>query len=71
MRTLIDLPDDQARALDALAQENQTSRAALVREAVGDVLARRPRTGIAAAFGLRGRDGEDGLAYQARVRAGW
>jgi metal-responsive CopG/Arc/MetJ family transcriptional regulator len=74
MRTLVDIPDDQLAELSEIARTEKTSRAALVRRAVAEMLAshRSNREDpIAAAFGLWGESGEDGLAYQERLRAEW
>jgi metal-responsive CopG/Arc/MetJ family transcriptional regulator len=73
MRTLIDIPDDQIAELAKIAKEEKVSRAALVRRAIADLLAARKAkkpNGIDAAFGLWG-PGEDGLAYQERLRSEW
>ena len=73
MRTLVDIPDDQIAELGKIAAAEKLSRAALVRRAIAEMLAaRRARTsgGIEAAFGLWG-EGEDGLAYQERLRSEW
>jgi len=73
MRTLVDIPDDQIAELTRLAEQEKVSRAALVREAITDLLAKKhPQNddAIAAAFGIR-PDMEDGLAYQERLRSEW
>ena len=73
MRTLVDIPDNQIAELNQLARLNKVSRAALVREAISDLLAskRAPANdAIDAAFGIR-PDMEDGLEYQERLRAEW
>lgn len=71
MRTIIDLPDTDVRRLDALAQHEHCSRAALIRRAVEAFLARRGTGGQDdEAFGLwAGR--EDGLDYQRQLRGEW
>jgi hypothetical protein len=71
MRTIIDLPDGQLRDLTALGMRTHQPRAALIREAIADYLARHRQNSQADAFGLWGSDGPDGLEYQARVRAEW
>ena len=72
MRTVIDIPDDQVARLDRLAAESGKSRAALVREALKDLIARRePDLDLNAYAGLWGSAKEDGLAYQERMRAEW
>lgn len=73
MRTLVDIPDDQLKALTKLAEREKVSRAALVRKAVADLLASKRQAdddAIDAAFGIR-PDMEDGLAYQERLRSEW
>lgn len=67
MRALIDPPERDLRALTEFAASRGISRAALMREAVEDYSARQrpqPRDQV---FGLW-RTGEDGLAYQERLR---
>jgi hypothetical protein len=73
MRTLVDIPDDQIAQLTRLAEKEKVSRAALVREAIADLLAKKHPPNddaIVAAFGIR-PDMEDGLAYQERLRSEW
>ena len=70
MRTIIDIPDTAIRDLAALAERVNQPRAALVREAIADYLARH-RVSEADAFGLWGENALDGLAYQEKVRAEW
>jgi predicted transcriptional regulator len=71
MRTIIDIPDTQAQDLTSLAARVKQPRAALVREAIAEYLARHRQTARADAFGLWGADAPDGLAYQAHIRAEW
>jgi metal-responsive CopG/Arc/MetJ family transcriptional regulator len=74
MRTLVDIPDDQIEELNKLAEREKVSRAALVRQAIADMLAAKRSVrgeGIAAAFGLWADRDEDGLAYQERLRSEW
>ena len=71
MRTLVDIAESQVRALDELARARDQSRAALIREAIGDFLKQRQQSRAADGFGLWGRGGEDGLAYQDRIRREW
>jgi hypothetical protein len=72
MRTLIDLPDSQIQALAELCDRVKQPRAALIREAVTEYLARRltPRPADEA-FGLWGKGGVDGLEYQEKARSEW
>ncbi len=54
MRTLIDLPDTQLQALAALCKRIRQPRAAVIREAVAEYLARRAAKPAEAAYGLWG-----------------
>jgi len=71
MRILVDIGEKQLHALDALSKRGKRSRASLIRDAVGDYLARRrtPETGDA--FGLWGERKIDGVAYQEKLRGEW
>jgi metal-responsive CopG/Arc/MetJ family transcriptional regulator len=70
MRTLVDIPEPELRALDELGARRSASRAKLIREAVRDYLERNQSGDLDAAFGLW-RGGEDGLADQERLRGEW
>ena len=72
MRTLVDIGDDQIRALDTLSKEDKRSRASLIRDAIDAYLTGRRRRGQGAdAFGLWGNRKVDGLAYQEKLRGEW
>lgn len=78
MRTLIDVPDDDIKWLDAKAAEEGKSRAALVREAVSSYRAQVPTGGgskdwLEAGFGLWTRHGIafDPHEYDRKRRAEW
>ena len=71
MRTLVDLTDRQVAALDELSKREQRSRAALIREAIDDYLAKRRSEQQSDAFGLWGKRKVDGLTYQEKVRSEW
>jgi predicted transcriptional regulator len=71
MRTLIDLPDTQIRALAALCERVNQPRAAVIRDAVAEYLDRHAAATTGSAFGLWGPEAMDGLAYQEKVRAEW
>jgi metal-responsive CopG/Arc/MetJ family transcriptional regulator len=71
MRTLVDLGDSQIQALDELSKKEKRSRAALIRQAIDDYLAKRHSNQEGDAFGLWGRRKVDGLAYQEKVRREW
>jgi hypothetical protein len=71
MRTIIDPPDEQIAPLKELASALNVSRAELIRRAVGDYLSRFEPPADDTAFGIWKQHGEDGLAYQARMRSEW
>jgi metal-responsive CopG/Arc/MetJ family transcriptional regulator len=71
MRTLVDVGDSQIQELDQLSKEEKRSRAALIREAIGDFLAKRHSIHQDDAFGLWGNRKVDGLVYQERLRSEW
>lgn len=70
MRTIVDIPDQNIAALDALCGREHISRAEAVRRAVADYLARH-RDESDAAFGLWKGRGRDGLSYQDALRDEW
>ncbi|ENN85452.1 hypothetical protein RHSP_08109 [Rhizobium freirei PRF 81] len=71
MRTLVDIGDLEVKALDRLAQREKMSRAALIRKAIDDFLARNSAASEVEAFGLWGDRKIDGLAYQDDIRGEW
>jgi metal-responsive CopG/Arc/MetJ family transcriptional regulator len=71
MRTLVDVGDTQLQELDELSKAEKRSRAALIREAIDDFLAKRRSKYEGDAFGLWGKRKVDGLVYQERVRSEW
>ena len=70
MRALIDIPDDQIRALARIGKRESVSRAALIRRALTDFIAACAPPSDAEAFGSWST-GEDALAYEDRVRGEW
>ena len=71
MRTLVDIPTDQIAALAALCAREKQPRAAIVRAAIAEYLAKRKNTDSDDAFGLWGADADDGLAFQEKARTEW
>ncbi len=71
MRTLVDLGDSQIQALDELSKKEKRSRAALIRQAIDDYLARRQSNLENEAVGLWGKRKTDGLVYQKKMRSEW
>ena len=79
MRTIVDIPEDQIKALDSLGKKEDVSRAELVRRAINRYLeteTAKSAEAIDKYFGLfKGDDavfgGMDGLEYQQKIRAEW
>jgi metal-responsive CopG/Arc/MetJ family transcriptional regulator len=71
VRRLVDLGDSQIQALDELSKKDKRSRAALIRQAIDDYLAKRHSKQEGDAFGLWGKRKMDGLVYQEKVRREW
>jgi metal-responsive CopG/Arc/MetJ family transcriptional regulator len=71
MRTLVDLGDTQLQALDELSRKEKRSRAALIRRAIDEYLAKQRDRREGDALGLWGKRKVDGLAYQEKVRSEW
>ncbi len=71
MRTLIDIPDQIAEALTEIGARRKTSRASVVREALGEYVSRHGAGDPEAAFGLWGKRVGDGLAWQRKIRSEW
>ena len=71
MRTLVDIPERDVKALDELSRRRRVSRAGVIRAAIGDYLARHRGPDREEAFGLWEADGEDGLEYERRLRSEW
>ena len=68
---MVDIGDTQLRELDELSKAEKRSRAALIREAIDDFLAKRRSKHQGDAFGLWGKRKVDGLVYQERLRGEW
>ena len=80
MRTIVDLPEDKIKALDAIAARDDVSRAELMRQAVSLYLAeekkKKSKSSIDKYAGFlkdepKAFDGLDGLAYQNKIRGEW
>jgi predicted transcriptional regulator len=71
VRTLVDIGDQQIKALDELARKEDKSRAALIRAAIDDFLSKHRAKLVADSFGLWGDRKTDGLAYQEEIRGEW
>jgi hypothetical protein len=73
MRTIVDLPEPQLAALAILEAKWRSSRAHLIREAVGEYLIKHASS--PSAFGLWRRDPSesipDGLEFERKIRDEW
>lgn len=70
MRALVDIPERQIKALEALCQAEKISRAELIRRAISAYLDKK-KPATSPAFGIWRERGVDGLEYQERVRSEW
>lgn len=72
MRTLVDIPDEDIRWLDRIAEDRGLSRTAVVREAVSRMRSGTSRKAVDDFFGMwRDRtDIGDAVAWQRRIRSG-
>ena len=72
-RILADLPDDDIKWLDRLAEEQGKSRASVLREAVAAYRAEAPKDWLEAGFGAWARHGIsiDPHEYERQRRAEW
>ncbi|QFY59376.1 ribbon-helix-helix protein, CopG family [Rhizobium grahamii] len=70
-RTLVDIGDNDLKALDDLAATKNVSRASLIRKAVSAFLEQSSVDHRSQAFGLWGDRKVDGLAYQEEIRGEW
>jgi metal-responsive CopG/Arc/MetJ family transcriptional regulator len=71
MRTIVDLPEDQLRALSEVCRRDKISRAEAIRRAVAQYARRRPPGERDRAFGLWRRRRLDSLQYQRKLRREW
>ncbi len=71
MRTLVDLPEPDVQALDEIGRRRRVSRAKVIRQAVGEYLARNAVGEIDAGFGLWRDQAVDGLEFQRKAREEW
>lgn len=71
MRTIVDIPDDLLKEIDALAESEKISRAEAVRRAMAEYLASRRAPRSNAAFGIWRSKKVDPLAYEDSIRGEW
>ena len=70
MRTLIDIPDDQAAPLAEACRRNDISRAEAIRRAIALFL-KQQVSEVDAAYGLWKDRGIEGIEFQERLRKEW
>lgn len=70
MRTLVDIPERQLKALTAICEAEKMSRAEIIRQAIAAYLEKK-KPGGGEAFGLWKERKVDGLAYQDQARSEW
>jgi predicted transcriptional regulator len=77
LRTLVDLPEEDLKALSTLAGQQGRSRSALMREAISHYLAAQRRSTAGDSFAAWKRSAAgvglpaDGLRYQETLRSEW
>jgi metal-responsive CopG/Arc/MetJ family transcriptional regulator len=71
MRALVDIPKPQLDALTEIGRRKGVSRAEVIRTAVDQYLATEKKLGGFAEFHGMWGPGEDGVAYQRRMREEW
>ena len=71
MQTLIDIPAAELERLEEICRHQRLSREEALRQAVAEYVDRHGDLAGDEAFGLWRDRGEDGLAYQQRLRAEW
>ncbi len=72
MRTLVDIPESELEALNALSKAEGISRAESIRRAVKAYVEQRmPMPKLEDGFGLWKDCGIDGLDYQLKIRSEW
>jgi predicted transcriptional regulator len=71
MRTIVELPDEQIKALKRLSDDMHVSRAELMRRAVKEYLSRHRPQPAEQAFGLWKTQAKDALGVQEQLRSEW
>lgn len=71
MRTIVELPEEQIRALAEVCRREKISRAEAVRRAVAEYASRHAAGDAEKAFGLWREGQVDGLSYERRLRQEW
>ncbi|MGH7950998.1 MAG: CopG family transcriptional regulator [Limisphaerales bacterium] len=71
MRTIIELPEEQLEALGNISSREKTSRAEIIRRAVGSYIHEKQAGKGRSAFGLWKKKKINALKYESRLRAEW
>jgi predicted transcriptional regulator len=71
MRTLVDIPEEDIKALDDLARRRKEPRAKVIRRAVREHINKSRKPDISEFFGLWKDAPVDGLEFQQRIRTEW
>ncbi len=71
LRTIIDFPDDQLKALGEICAEKKVSRAAVIRQAVAGYIQQSKSGKGEHAFGLLKTKKINALKYEEKLRADW
>jgi len=71
MRTIVDLPDEQLRALARLCEEQKISRAEAVRRAVDHLITETAKKRKDVGFGIWRHKRLDGRKYIEKIRSEW
>ena len=75
MRTIIEIPNPTVERLDELCQQQKCSRAAIIRKAIEEFLAKQTERSESEIynqiFGIRRKNPVDGVEYQNKLRKEW
>lgn len=71
MRTIIDLPDEQAKALADWCRKEKISKAEAVRRALAGMLSNQQQAGREKAFGAWGKKDLDSRTFVENLRQEW
>lgn len=71
MRTVIDVPEEIIKSLDRVSGVEKRSRAALIREALGEYVRMKSVPSMESAFGIWKENQVDGVGYQDELRDEW
>lgn len=70
-RTIIDISEEQLRALDCLREKRHQSRSSLIRKVLDEYLSEHRADWPKKAFGIWRKKPVDALAYEDKLRSEW